>query len=121
MAIFGCENAAKRFLFSKSTLKTRKKIVMESFFSSSYRVQLWGQKWTHTKIDHFTKNGPKSSKLGIFHRVLFGLFRPKNIYFLKLSLQIRIPRLILPFIRIGSIKIFPRSENMESIPNICKS
>jgi hypothetical protein len=68
MAIFGCENGAKRFLFSKSTLKTRKKNVMEKIFFWSYGAQIWGQKWTHTKIDHFTKNGPKSSIMSIFHR-----------------------------------------------------
>jgi hypothetical protein len=28
----------------------------------------WGQKWTHIKIDYFTKNGPISSKLSIFQR-----------------------------------------------------
>ncbi len=41
---------------------------MENFFTWSYGGQIWGQKWTHTKIDHFTKYGPKSSKLSIFHR-----------------------------------------------------
>ena len=68
MAIFWCENAAKRLLFSKSSWKTRKKNVKEKFFSWSYGGQICGQKWSHTKIDHFTKNGPKSSKLSIFHR-----------------------------------------------------
>ena len=38
------------------------------YFSWSYGAQIWGQKLTYTKIDHFTKNGPKSSNLGIFHR-----------------------------------------------------
>jgi hypothetical protein len=41
---------------------------MDNFFSWSYRGLIWGQKWTHTKIDHFTKNGPKSSILNIFHQ-----------------------------------------------------
>ena len=41
---------------------------MEKFVFWSYEGLIWGQKWTHTKIDHFTKNGPKSSNLGIFHR-----------------------------------------------------
>jgi hypothetical protein len=44
MAIFGCENGAKRFLFSKSTGKTRKKNVMDNIFSWSYEAQIWGQK-----------------------------------------------------------------------------
>jgi hypothetical protein len=39
-----------------------KKNVMENYFSWSYGGQIWGQKSTHTK------NGPKSSELGIFHR-----------------------------------------------------
>ena len=69
MAIFWCENAAKRLLFSKSSWKTRKKNVKEKFFSWSYGGQIWGQKWTHTKIDHFTRNRPNSSKLSIFHRL----------------------------------------------------
>jgi hypothetical protein len=30
---------------------------------------IWGQKWTNTKIEHFTKNGSKSSLLSIFHMV----------------------------------------------------
>jgi hypothetical protein len=38
---------------------------MEKFYFWSYEGLIWGQKWTHTKIDHFTKNGPISS---IFHR-----------------------------------------------------
>ena len=38
---------------------------MEIFFWS-YGDLIWGQKWTLTKIDHFTKNGPKSSILSIF-------------------------------------------------------
>jgi hypothetical protein len=41
---------------------------MENFFSWFYGAQIWGQKWTHTKIDHSTKNGPKSSKLSIYHQ-----------------------------------------------------
>jgi hypothetical protein len=41
---------------------------MENFFYWSYGGQIWGQKSTHTIIDDFTKNGPKSSKLSIFHR-----------------------------------------------------
>jgi hypothetical protein len=51
MTIFGCENAAKRFHFSKS-----------KFFCWSYG----GQKWSQIKIDHFTKNGQKWSILRIF-------------------------------------------------------
>jgi hypothetical protein len=46
MASFGYENAAKRFLFSKSTLKTRKKIVMENFFLG------------HMGLKYGVKNGP---------------------------------------------------------------
>jgi hypothetical protein len=41
---------------------------MEKFFFWSYGGLIWDQKWTHTKIDHFTKNGPKSSISSIFHR-----------------------------------------------------
>jgi hypothetical protein len=46
---------------------------MEKFFFGHFFVYttksiIWGQKWTHTKTDHFTKNGPKSSILSIFHR-----------------------------------------------------
>ncbi len=41
---------------------------MENYFSWSYGGQIWGQKSTHTIIDHFTKNGPKSSELDIFHQ-----------------------------------------------------
>ena len=41
---------------------------MENFFFWSYGGQIWGQKWTHTKIDHFTKNSPKSAFLSVFHR-----------------------------------------------------
>ncbi len=40
---------------------------MENFFCWSYGGQIWGQKLTHTIIDDFTKNGPKSSKLSTFH------------------------------------------------------
>jgi hypothetical protein len=36
---------------------------MDNLFSWSYGGLIWGQKWTHTKIDRFTKNGPKSSIL----------------------------------------------------------
>jgi hypothetical protein len=41
---------------------------MENYFSWSYGAQIWGKKWTNTKIDYFTKNGPKSSKLRILNR-----------------------------------------------------
>jgi hypothetical protein len=44
---------------------------MEKFFFWSYGAQIWGQKWTHTKIDHFTKNAPKSSILSIFHLYVY--------------------------------------------------
>jgi hypothetical protein len=37
-------------------------------FFWSYGGLIWGQKWTLTKIDHFTKNGPKSSILSIFYQ-----------------------------------------------------
>jgi hypothetical protein len=37
-------------------------------FFWSYGDLIWGQKLTHTKIAYFTKNGPKSSILRIFHR-----------------------------------------------------
>jgi hypothetical protein len=56
--IVRCENALKRFLFSNSLWKTRKKNVLENFFYWSYGGQIWGQKSTHTIIDDFTKNGP---------------------------------------------------------------
>ena len=46
MAIFGCENGTKRFLFSKSTLKTRKKIVLENIFLG------------HMGLKYGVKNGP---------------------------------------------------------------
>ena len=69
MVIFGCQNRSKWILFPKSTWKTRKKNVKTGkFFFWSYGGLIWDQKWTHTKIDHFTKNGPKSSILSIFHR-----------------------------------------------------
>jgi hypothetical protein len=41
-----------------------KKNVLQIFFFWSYE----GLKLTHTKIDHFTKNGPKSRILRIFHQ-----------------------------------------------------
>jgi hypothetical protein len=40
---------------------------MKKFFFWSYEGLIWGQKLTHTKIDHFTKYGPKWSILLIFH------------------------------------------------------
>jgi hypothetical protein len=41
---------------------------MEKFFLVIWVNLKWDQKWSHTKIDHFTKNGPKSSILSIFQR-----------------------------------------------------
>jgi hypothetical protein len=61
------------FLFRNLHEKLGKKILREKFFFWPYGGQIWGQKWTHTKIDHFTKNGPKSPILNIFH--------PKITYF----------------------------------------
>jgi hypothetical protein len=56
------------FFFRNLNEKLGEKNVMGNFFYWSYGTQIWGQKRTHTKIDHFTKIGPKSSKLSIFHR-----------------------------------------------------
>ena len=61
MTIFGCENAANGFFFRNLHEKLGK---MGKKISWSYG----GQKWSHLKIDRFTKNGPKSSILSIFHR-----------------------------------------------------
>jgi hypothetical protein len=59
MAIFRCENAAKWILFFRNLHeKLGKKMLWEIFFWSNL-----GQRWTHLKIDHFPKNGPKSSIL----------------------------------------------------------
>ncbi len=58
IVIFRCENALKWILFSKSSWKNRKKNVMETFFFWSCVGLIWSQKWTHTQIEHFTKNSP---------------------------------------------------------------
>jgi hypothetical protein len=67
MAIFGCQNVSKWFLFRNLHEKLGKKMLWKNFFWS-YGGLKWGQKWSHTKINHFTKNGPKSSILSIFQR-----------------------------------------------------
>jgi hypothetical protein len=56
------------FFFRNQHVKLGKKMLLKIFFLGHIGGQIWGQKWTHTKIDHFTKNSPKSSKLSFFHR-----------------------------------------------------
>ena len=55
------------FFFRNLREKLGKKMLWKNFFMVIWGSNI-GQKWTHTKIDHFTKNGRKSSKLSIFHR-----------------------------------------------------
>jgi hypothetical protein len=55
------------FFFRNQHEKLGKKMLWKIFLWS-YVGLTWGQKLTHTKIDHYTKNGPKSSKLSIFLR-----------------------------------------------------
>jgi hypothetical protein len=85
MAIFRCENAAKRFLFSKSLWKTRKKNVMENFFlghmgvkygvktrpiqKSTISPKLIDQKWSKiVRIGYFSSGkGSKWWELDSLH------------------------------------------------------
>jgi hypothetical protein len=67
MVIFGYGNASKWIHFSKSTRKTRVKMLWKKIFLDIWGSNM-GQSGPIRKIDHFTNNGPKSSKLKIFHR-----------------------------------------------------
>ena len=62
MAIFRCESGAN-WIISRNLHEKLGKNVRKIFF--------WiyeGEKWTFAKIDHFTKNGPMSSKLSLLER-----------------------------------------------------
>ena len=56
------------FFFRNPHEKLVKKMLLKIYFSWSYGGQILGQKSIHTKIDHFTKNCPKSSILSIIRQ-----------------------------------------------------
>jgi hypothetical protein len=67
MVVFDTEMHQNGFFFRNLHEKLGKKMLWNNFFWS-YGGLLWCQKWTYIKIDHFTKNCPKSSILSILHR-----------------------------------------------------
>ena len=62
MVIFRCENAAKRFLFSNSSWKTRKKMLWKFFFLG------------HMGVKYGVKNGPIQKSTISLKMVIIGYF-----------------------------------------------